>query len=171
MNRKQDAQQQQMPCAARKNGRGFTVVELCVVLALLAILGTVTVSFCVMIGDYTGDVQAEYDFLEDSAAVRASLTEKIRQSDTPDTVFTVTKDGTLAVGESTLSFSSASGTLRLGAWELNGLDSIGGVSVSTNGTLIRCVLHRRGATEEDTVKESVIVLSLRCGTVLAEVSE
>ncbi len=150
--------------------RGFTLVELCVVLALLAILTTMTVSFSVLMNGFAADNKAEYEFLEDHATLKEELCAWVAENDVSGSVFTVAKDGTLNVTENgtekTVSF--ADGILTLGGEQKAGLDAIDGVTFTANAKLIKCVTYRIGKNGKSI--ESSFVFSLRCGTI-EEVAE
>lgn len=58
-------------CTAVRKGRGgFTLVELCIVIALLAIVTTMTVSFSLLMDRDTKKNQAKYDFMEEVTRIR-----------------------------------------------------------------------------------------------------
>ena len=85
----------------RKNGkRGFTLVELSVVLLLIAILSVMTVSFSVLIGKQSQKLQSEYTFMEQCSLLRADVTDWLYENVTADAGFTVA-DGTLSAGGNT----------------------------------------------------------------------
>ena len=70
--------------------RGFTLVELSVVMALLAILATMTVTFTVTMRDSVDASQSEYAFLEDYSAYKEALTDALKASDVANNKFYVT---------------------------------------------------------------------------------
>lgn len=67
--------------------RGFTLVELSVVLALLGILSVLTVTFLTMTGSTVNQNSADYRFLEQSDALRTALQQKISELDTSKGAF------------------------------------------------------------------------------------
>lgn len=147
-----------------KHGRGgYTLVELCVVLALLAILTTMIVSFSVLMNGFAAENKAQYEFLEDHAALRRRLCAWAAENDVEGCVFTANDDGTLTVAangtEKAVSFSD--GILTLGEDQRSGLDAIEGVTFTSNGKLVKCTAYRK---EKNGVRmESSFVFSLRCG--------
>ena len=75
-----------------KNGRGgFTLVELCVVMALIVIMTVMTVTFSVLVNSHASDDMAAYDFLEDSAKIEDLLCDWIAENDKSGTVFSLTE--------------------------------------------------------------------------------
>ena len=82
----------------RKNGkRGFTLVELSVVLLLVSILSVMTVSFSVLVGKQSQKLQSEYLFMEQCASIRADVTDWLYDRVTADAGFTV-DGGILSAG-------------------------------------------------------------------------
>ena len=155
-----------------KNGKGgFTLAELCVVLALLATLTTMVLSFSLLMNDYVADNNAAYQFLEDCSALKNQLTRWSAQNDTADHVFALQTDGTLSlkVNQTEQNLRFEEGVLYLGTTQMGNFDTIQGVSFSTNGTLIKCVMYRDHRGER---MESSFVFSLRCGVIqIREVTE
>ena len=157
--------QMQKSHKAKQGKSGFTLVELCVVLTLLAILTALIVSFSVLMNGFAADNEAEYEFLEDQATLKEMIGAWVTENDITNNVFTANADGTLSVSENgtlkTVSF--ADGILTLGGQQKAGLDAIDGVIFTSNGKLIKCVTYRIEEGGERT--ESSFVLSLRCGTI------
>lgn len=149
----------------KANGkRGYTLVELCVVLALIAILSTMTVSFSALMSGYARSNKAQYNFLEDCAEVKENVNEWAYQADSANTVFAVSTDGTLTVtGNSEQTVHFANGVLFLGEKEVDSLEEIDSLAFYTNGNLIKCVIHRTDDNGKEW--EHSFVFSLRCGTI------
>ena len=152
-----------------KNGKsGFTLVELCVVLALLAILVAMVASFSVLMNGFAADNKVEYAFLEDCSKIENELTEWARYNDTEDSTFVVGADGTLHISragtETEVAFSD--GVLSFGTKQKNGLNAVDGLHFSTNDTLIKCTIFRYD--ENGNRMESSFVFSLRSGTIQGE---
>lgn len=143
---------------------GFTLVELCVVLALLAILSTMIATFSVLMSDMATESKQEYDFLEDCAKLKEELCHWSAENDTPTSVFTVNNDGTLTAAENNVSFSG--GVLLLGEKRIEGLDTVEGITFSTENKLIKCVAYRSDSKGKR--MESSFVFSLRAGAVATE---
>ena len=152
-----------------KQGKsGFTLVELCVVLALLAILTTMTVSFSVLMNGFAAENKAEYEFLEDHAALKEKLCTWAAENDVTGNVFTVNTDETLTVTENGTekNVSFADGVLTLGGEQKVAFDAIDGVIFASNDKLIKCVTYRIAENGERI--EHSFVFSLRCGTIQNE---
>ena len=126
--------------------RGFTLVELSVVLALLAILTTMIISFSVLMNGFAKENKAEYDFSEDHATLKKAICIWAAENDVSGNVFSVNDDGTLTVTsdgtEKNVSFDD--GVLTLDTKQRSGLDAIDGVIFTTNGKLVKCETYRIG---------------------------
>ena len=157
--------QVQKPHNAKPGKSGFTLVELCVVLALLAILATMTVSFSVLMNGFAAENKAEYEFLEDHATLKETLGVWAAENDVTGSVFKINEDGTLTVTENGVeqNVSFADGVLTLGGEQKAGLDTIDGVIFTANDKLIKCVTYRIAENGERI--EHSFVFSLRCGVI------
>ena len=83
----------------RKNGkRGFTLVELCVVLFLIVLLSSMTATFSALVSKQTENLQSYYTFMEQCTMLRADVTDWLYDNITADEGFTV-DDGILSVGD------------------------------------------------------------------------
>ena len=71
--------------------RGFTLVELSVVIALLAILVTMTVTFTMAMNGFVGVNRAEYDYLEEHSKLKEEISNWIAKNDAQGNVFEVEK--------------------------------------------------------------------------------
>jgi len=162
--------QVQKPHNAKPGKSGFTLVELCVVLALLAILATMTVSFSVLMNGFAAENKAEYEFLEDHATLKETLGVWAAENDVTGSVFKINEDGTLTVTENGVeqNVSFADGVLTLGGEQKAGLDTIDGVIFTSNDKLIKCVTYRT-AKDGERIEHS-FVFSLRSG-VIEEVAD
>ena len=66
----------------KKSGKsGFTLVELCIVLAIVAITSVMIVSFSVSMKEFTISNQEEYDFIEDCSAIRNEVYKWVAEND------------------------------------------------------------------------------------------
>lgn len=129
--------------------KGFTLIELTVVIAVLAIISTVIVAFSSLISAQVNRNNARADFLKHSVDFKTDIQEQFALFDRPDTTFYVTVDNEnnlLSFNESktqTFSFST------YGELELR---------VSTNGSLLKCELFNSTLQVTQT-----FVISSRCG--------
>lgn len=164
---------------ARHGKGGFTLVELCVVLALLAILTVTISSFSVLMNRYAVEASRETDFWEDNAAIKAELRRWIAENDTPLNTFAV-QDGTLVVKlretqEVTNTISFAGGVLTVDGAQKEGFAAVDGIDFTTNnnGRLIKCTVYRM--TEGGERKEVSFLFSTRSASIApttqGEVSE
>lgn len=157
-----------------KSGKsGFTLVELSVVLALLAILATMIASFSVLMNGFASKNNEEYNFLEDYAKLKEEISEWVAENDVNGITFTV-ENGTMIVGQNetnskTVSFGNGSITVNNVAL-LTGFDTIESVTfsyityssdeVNEVNKLIKCEVKKSG---EETGQS--FVFSLRCGVI------
>ena len=131
---------------------GFTLVELCVVLALVAIVTTMIVSFSVQMNSFATDSQDDYKFLEDCSTLNTQLYKWIAENDIQSAEFfaegeklTVTKEG-----ESKL-FS-----LGEKPQTVEDIEFI----ISENGDLIKCTI-----SQKDGSQKTCYVFALRCADI------
>lgn len=67
--------------ARERRRRGFTLVELVIVMALLALIGTVTVGFVTLVSGQTHRVNARADFADAAFAYRTALEDEFAKND------------------------------------------------------------------------------------------
>ena len=156
---------------ARK--RGFTLVELTVVMLLSTLIVFMVVSYSRLISDHVKDSRERYDFFEDSATFKNELSEWMSLYDEPDAVFAV-KNGKLMLdhygsGEHLHEFMFRQGTLEIGNLKVENLNSIDkaeffALSDESGKGIIKCVLSRydRDGNKED---ESVLIFAPNCSEV------
>ena len=139
----------------KKSGKsGFTLVELCIVLAIVAITSVMIVSFSVSMKEFTISNQEEYDFIEDCSAIRNEVYKWVAENDglavanqhphfwkMDGEPFLVTDDGTLVLGNS----------------EIKNLNTIEKIDFVKQDDLIKCTIYRANS---DSVKS--YVFALRC---------
>lgn len=158
---------------ARLGTGGFTLVEICIVLALLAIVTTVTITFYNLMNGTLKDNRIAYEYLEDHADLKGEFDKWAAEKDTPDSVFSVTADGKLTVEENginqTVIFSE--GFLFLGEKRVGTFESVSGISFSMDetGTLIKCTTYHTSQNGERV--ESRFVFMRRCQKTQNEVVE
>ena len=149
-----------------RDKRGFTIVELSVVLALMAILVTLIISFSVLMSGFAEGNKVEYAFLKEHATLKDALCSWVAENDGPDSVFSIDNDGTLTVtanGDArTVSF--VDGALSLAGARIMWLDAIDGVVFTVNDKLIKCVTYRNRENGEPI--ECSFVLSIRSGKIV-----
>ena len=150
--------------SAKKNKRGYTLLELTIVLALTAIVATMVVSFSTLVSKYNKGSRADYAFFEDCAALKKQVTQLVSENDVKDKIFGVTGN-ILTIGEEQVSFSEE-GLLKLGESELGKFEAIDGVEFSANDKLIKCTMHY--IKDGGASKEVSFVFSLRCGNIISE---
>lgn len=157
--------------------RGFTLVELSVVLALVVILTAMTVSFSVLMNGYAAESEAEYGYLEDHADLKDALCDWLAEMDVSDNEF-VANGGTLTVGQEyfgtvvgeEVSFSDGklivkdSGETEPKKILLSGLENIESIVfiVSDDFKLIKCITTSRGGESGQTIMTNSFVFARRC---------
>ncbi len=143
---------------------GFTLVELSVVLALVAILTTMIVSFYVLMNGFASKSKAEYDFLENHAALKSAVTFWVAENDVTGAEFFVDADGTLTVTKNRdkVGFEFQDGVLSFDGKERAGLGAIDSVEFEQNGSLIKCI------TKNDSGLMSSFVFLLRSASIVEE---
>ena len=129
---------------ARCGKGGFTLVELCIVLALIAIMTGMTVTFSALVNKHANDSAIAYSFLEDSARLKDVLCDWTAEKDKSGASFVVTSDEKLALvdGAETIIVSFSDGVLSIGDKKFENLDAIQNVSFDSNEGLIRCIITR-----------------------------
>ena len=140
--------------------RGFTLVELSVALALLAILTAMIVSFSVLVSGYAEDGRAVADRVEDCTQAKEAILSYVRARDVQGASFTVAKSS-LSASDGSVSFKD--GTLTLvGEITLTGLDTLDSITFDQSGKIIRVTLTPK---EEENAEAFTFVLALRWATI------
>lgn len=142
--------------------RGFTLAEICVTLALVAVLGVMTVSFATMTGNLVSTNSADYRFLEQCDQVRQTLTNWIAVYDgTPD--LQAVNGNLKDITNLLIAFSGETLTLTDGAipkGELAGLTEVKAITFEMYSTkLIKCTVQ----STNEKMKPQVFLFSLRSG--------
>lgn len=128
---------------SRRSKRGFTIVELSVVLALLAIITGMTVTFSVLTHEFAAENTRKYDFLQDCAVIEKEITEWAAENSNAETVFTITEDGKkLMISENQNAYIDTDGAFHVGSERLSGVGTVYRVKFEFNDakTLIKCTL-------------------------------
>lgn len=165
------------PNKVKNNKRGFTLVELAIVMGILVIVTGITVSFSVLMKDVTADNRDEYEFLEQNTELKDAICAWVAENDVAGSTFTA-KGDTLTVEN-----SGKKMTLRLSNGRLlyyddeskknvvleTDLDEIDQMIFSVEGgqKLLRCGTNHMN-DEEKTVLTNAFVISLRLGTMVEE---
>ncbi|MBR6794702.1 MAG: prepilin-type N-terminal cleavage/methylation domain-containing protein, partial [Clostridia bacterium] len=127
--------------------RGFTLVELLVVLALLAILTAMIVSFSVLVSGYAKESRAAADYTEDCTVAKEAILSWVKSENVSEIAF-------------------AEGVLTLGAEARSGLETIRSISFDQSEKLLKCTLEPR----EETFDPYVFVVFVRSNAPSEEVS-
>lgn len=151
-----------------RKGHGFTISELCVVMAIVAIVASMIVSFTVLMKEYAVSNETGYAFLEDCSEIKDELYKWVAENDTPDFEASADEDGERLIfeknGES-LTASFESGTLHLGGKSLKKLKAVKNIQFAVSGRLVKCTVTREGEGEKE---EKVFVFARRCALEKAE---
>lgn len=117
--------------------RGFTLAEICIVLALVAILSAMTVTFSTLTGNTVAQNREDYRFLEQCDLLRQNLTDRIAAGD--DTVaFTKDSNNQFVVNNVAPEFKD--GTLKFGNYEMTGLTEVKEIAFDIQDNLIKCTV-------------------------------
>lgn len=73
--------------------RGVTLVEMCIVLALIMIIGTMVTSFCILTNNYSHTVSSDRDAVESIAMLEDALSKWISAFDLDDYTISISSDG------------------------------------------------------------------------------
>ena len=164
---------------AQNGKRGFTLVELTVVMALMAILATMIVTFSSLMSDFAAKEQAEYDFLEDVSILKESLSNWIAENDVTGAIFTLTRKSGETETYSRINYDTnvVGDEISNNAVMLNGdilslsgksptvLDEIAFITFECVGTnLLKCTAYHY-VDGQETPEEVSFVVALRCATV------
>ena len=128
---------------AKKQARGFTLVELSIVMALLAILAVMIVSFTSLTSLRTKQATARTDCMDAFSAYRTAVTDGFAAMDEGGTFTFSAENGALVIGEKT--FAPAS-------------DKIDRIEAETNGALLRITM----TSDALSLTESFVIAS-HCG--------
>ena len=131
-----------------KQRRGFTLVELTIVLTVMAIISSMIVSFSVLISAQVNKNDARADFLEQTATFRTQIQQEFAKIDAANARFTVSVDNN-------------SKKVFFGASEYSSFDQhtqIESVDVQANGNLLKIIITNNSLKET----QSFLLLS-HCG--------
>ena len=78
-----------------KNRKGFTLSELCIVLALVAIVSTIVISFCLIMNKRSAISRARLDIVNEVNAVETLIEKWVDKMSEQGAVFSKTEDGSL----------------------------------------------------------------------------
>ena len=148
--------------------KGSTLVELTVVLAVIAIVMTMIVSFTVLIKRHQSKNDQEFLFLETYSKVKKDFLEWFFTVDGENTVYSILGGDLVATNDGGVSkLSFANGTLTVGdsVVVVSNVDSI--VFFATD-QLIKCTVY---ATINGVPKGLSFAFSPRCGRVLPNQSQ
>ena len=170
MCKKRRPQNEKKAYILRRGKSGFTLVELSVVLALLAIITTMVATFSVFMNGVSAKNQAEYDFYAAFATLRDEIRSCVAENDVLGGEISIAEDGALVAvnnGEETrVSFNN--GKLFLGEKASNGkLEAIDGISFESGEKLIKCTAYKEIG---NTRVQNSFVISLRASQI-EEVAE
>ena len=152
--------------------RGYSLVELCIVLALIAVVATAVVSFYRLMSGTLNDTRSAYAYLEDHNALKKKFDEWAAEKDTPGSVFSVSEDRKLCITENgaTYDVKFLDDKLFFGGQYASGFDQISGIyfEADETKTMIKCVTYYE--TRGGDRMEEQFVFSLRCGSIDSEVN-
>ena len=152
------------PNKMRRGKGGFTLAELCIVLALVAVVSVMIVSFSTLMGDHTTALDDQYDFLADCSTLESALRIWVAEYDVEGSSFAA-NGGELEIRDTvsdTVVVEFRNGTLSFKDKKVQGLHTVADVSFEINGQgdLIKCIVTAKDGVEKDTHS---FVFSLRAG--------
>lgn len=123
--------------------RGFTLVELSVVIALLAILSVMTVTFSTLVGKYVSSATHDYNYSEELSDVKQKLIKELSFSDTSESYFDI-DNGALTIrdedGKTIKTISFEGGSLTIGS-DTKSYDTINKIKFEMNDKcIIKCTV-------------------------------
>ena len=130
--------------------RGFTLVELSVVLALVAIVTVMIVSFSVMMNKFAASAQAEYKFSEDCGRLKDQIITQISAHDVDGKEISVIS-GEIKVDRESLDLELTNGS------------NLSIVFAAGDNNLIRCTI-----TNKKTNISTSFVIAMRSASVVKE---
>ena len=134
----------------RRQSRGFTLVELAIVMALLALVGVVVVGFVTVVSGQARTVNARADFMEATLSFRCDLERAFAEGDAPGEASVSFSDGVLTVGAASLSLSDYP--------EITDVET----ELSADKTLLKIIL-----TSDESREASSFLLASHCGATFA----
>ena len=154
-------------CRNSVRRRGSTLVELCVVVAVLAIVSVMTVTFSVFTSNYVKKTQHQYSFMEEVATLKDEMTAWIYSVDEAGIKISVNDGRILASDGRTVVFDDDVQKVTLDGARGIGTGAVDELKFESFGNgLIKCTVRgSRGGSE----MEQVFLLSLRCAEISAEV--
>ena len=155
---------------ARHGKGGFTLVELCVVLALLAILAVGITSFSVLMNGFAADASEETSFWEENAALKSELRRWIAENDVAGKHFFVEggvlKSAPTGQTENANTLYLAGSALMVNGVQKAEYSAIDGITFTTadgGRRLIKCTVYY--ITEDGARKEIDFLFSCRAAIV------
>lgn len=157
-----------------KKHNGSTLIEMSVVLALLAILATMTVSFSSLVGNFVGSNKNEYTFFEECSVIKATVSDLLSSNDELNTVCKVSQNS-LTIEKTVMLFSEESRSLTItddgASVKENTFKTVNNIvfefdKSATENRIIKCSVY--GNINENSELSQSFILSLRCATLSAE---
>jgi len=158
--------------SAVSSWRGSTLTEMCIVIALLATVSTMIVSFSALVSASVESQRSQYTFLEEASAVKEQLSGWLAHVDSQETACTVTTDQlsadptgasvTFNAPSQVLVLTYADGTVnRLDAKAVRQVDFKLSF-LSPENAIVKCTVT--GAHSQREQQSISFALSLRCGS-------
>ena len=148
--------------------KGATMVELTVVLAVIAIVMTMIVSFTVLVKRHQTKNSDEYLFLETYSSLKQDFLEWMTYVDATNTTYYVQNGELLANNDGNVSkLSYADGILTVGD-NVTTLSRVDSIVFVARENIIKCTLY---ATVNGKVKQTSFALCPRCGSVSTNQSQ
>lgn len=154
---------------SRQNSRkGFTLIELSVVLVLVALVAAMTVSFSVLIGKYVTKNNSTHKFYEQCAELRQTLSELLLREDEEGKECFVSDSALQGSGYSLAFAENALAVTIGGTEEEKAFGEIASLKfeVCPGGRAVKCTAVKAGEEEDGNVQ--TFLIALRCATFVTQ---
>ena len=150
------------------NKKGFTLTELCVVMAILAIVGTMVVTFMIFMSNQQAKLTRKASRISNISQTQKVINEWIRSYDTneyqiqpsPDTKKLVVYQGSTEIA--TLYFSDGS-IYHSGAKKTDKLNDISDITFSKTSSVSQKLIQAKVSFKETSEKEQILLFAIYSG--------
>ena len=129
-----------------KHRKGFTLSELCIVLALVAIVSTIVISFCLIMNKRSAISRARLDIVNEVNAVETLIEKWVDNMSEQGAVFSKTEDGSLLATVNNVDYGAS---FAKGEFKASVPDSANEMAFAT--TRIESIAFDLVSEDEDTI--------------------
>ncbi len=127
--------------------RGVTLVEMCIVLALIMIISAMVASFCVLTNNYSHTVSSDRDAVESIAMLEDALSKWISAFDRKDYTILISSDGLCLTASSGNADDTKKYTFEITDGKIKG-DLPGGRAVDYSAPAIESASFEKSTTDK-----------------------